>query len=127
MRNKSIKKTTKTRSKTGGTQKVTPEELTKCNSMCSSVYLEKRKKSFIKTMKTNPYWMKIKSTDQQRDDHFRAKIPDFIGECKNTYCNPKCSGSTTLRYVCPACVKYDAKAKKAGAITFCRGDGTFKS
>jgi hypothetical protein len=115
--------------RSGGASKVTDDEINKCNNFCGPTYLKEYEKKFRKTLKTNPY---IKpQTDAEIDVLWKNANKDMItAECKKIYCNPKCveNGKNTgsLRYVCPACEKTFPKAKKLGAITFCKGDETLR-
>jgi hypothetical protein len=49
----------------------------------------------------------------------------IISDCKQMYCNPKCSyirKNLPDRYICPICKEQSEKAKKLGAITQCNRD-----
>jgi hypothetical protein len=108
----------------GGTAKVTEEEIANCNNFYDTSYLINYEKAFKNDYKTNPYLKNLKKSEKEIQDTFLEKKPGLVNDCKRNYCGKDCSsyGNKKLRYVCPVCEKKSSKAKKMGAITFCRYD-----
>ena len=108
----------------GGGNKISELEMNKCNEFCSNSYLEKYRKQFRETFKTNPY-IKPKTDDEIEELLKNVNMNEKVNECKQTFCSPNCKESgknNKLRYVCPACVKKFPEVKKLGAVTFCKYD-----
>ena len=120
-------KTQTKRHKRGGKKydnKITPDEIGRCNNMCATTYLENKKMVSKNAYKTNPFLQKLNKTDREIEKQIDNNRTQHITDCQNIYCNPKCKTyfglNEKLRYVCPACQKRVLNAKKKGAITFCQ-------
>jgi len=103
--------------KRGGEKAVSNEELQKCDTFCSTYYLDKKKKWITNQYKKN---YTSKQVDKLIKNWDKTQI---IRDCKNVFCNPKCPNRRKhlrTRYSCPIC-KLD-KINKLGAITYCRYD-----
>ena len=112
-------KTTKSnKNKTKKHKKITDLEIQNCDKMCRTTYLDYKKKFVKKFLVTN-------LSDKELDNRLNQNKENFILDCKDIFCNPKCNEKRTLRYVCPVCKKREKQSKKYGAITFCKHTSVF--
>jgi hypothetical protein len=126
MPGKKRRKTHKMKRRRGGTKRVQPEELQKCDSFCRKTYVNKHREWLRKSYSTNPdpYYTRERIEKLLGN----VDVEHKISECKQIYCNPGCDGwsRSSLRYVCPACKELYRKNAKEGLITMCRYDDVVK-
>jgi hypothetical protein len=89
---------------------ISAEELRKCDKFCNGTYLEKKKQT-LKNFFSKNYYKKLnkKEMNEKMNNIDKSKI---ISDCKQMYCNPKCSHirkNLPERYTC--CKGQSEKAK----------------
>jgi hypothetical protein len=126
-RRRNCKKTRKGgKSKYGN--KISPDEINKCNNMCNTVYMKKLKAKTVKDFNKYSLLKKQNKSKSEIEETIEKNRENHVTDCKNTFCNPKCSNyfnrKEKIRYFCPLCKKSEERVKKLGAITFCQHTDT---
>jgi len=108
--------------------KISPDEMTKCNTMCNTVYMKKLKANTVKDFNKYSLLKKQNKSKSEIEETIEQNRENHVTDCKNTFCNPKCSNyfnrKEKIRYFCPLCKKSEDRVKKLGAITFCQHTDT---
>lgn len=108
--------------------KISPDEMNKCNTMCKTVYMKKLKANTVKDFNKNSFLKNLNKSKSEIEETIEKNRENHVTDCKNTFCNPKCSNyfnrTEKIRYFCPLCKKSEERVKKLGAITFCQHTDT---
>jgi hypothetical protein len=85
--------------------------LKNCDNFCNGPYLEKKKQTLKQLFSKNYKKLNNKEINEKMNNIDKSKI---ISDCKQMYCNPKCSyirKNLPDRYICPICKDQSEKAK----------------
>lgn len=108
--------------------KISPDEMNKCTTMCNTVYMKKLKANTVKDFNKYSLLKKQNKSKSEIEETIEKNRENHVTDCKNTFCNPKCSNyfnrKEKIRYFCPLCKKSEDRVKKLGAITFCQHTNT---
>jgi len=134
LKRKSSKRRNCKKSRKGGNHnhnnvnQISPDEINKCNNMCNTIYMKKLKAKTVKDFNKYSLLKKQNKSKSEIEETIEKNRETHVTDCKNTFCNPKCSNyfnrKEKIRYFCPLCKKNEDKVKKLGAITFCQHTDT---
>ena len=112
----------------GNGNTISPDEMNKCNNMCNTIYITNLKAKTVEDFNQNSFLKTQNKSKSEIEETIEKNRENHVTDCKNTFCNPKCSNyfnrKEKIRYFCPLCKKSEDRVKKLGAITFCQHTDT---